>query len=596
MPDLRRAWRRPRLRLPAIGALLGGRKALVAGLVAASLTAAVSETGILAIAATAATQMVGRKHQEIHRLGPLPIHLTLGGLLTVALVLATVRLLVQAVAVLFPPRISAGVQSTLRQRLLAAYGLASWELRAGELEGQFAEMMGQQVTVASYGALNAASLIVVSVNLLIMVTAAFALNVIGALVAVSTAGLLFALMGPLNRASRRAAQSLSARQMELAGATGQASRVAEEVQVLGVRGAQRAQVASVIGSTSRAFFRAQALGRLGPALYQSAIYLGIVAGLIVLSHADVSGLASLGAVVLLLVRAGSYGTQAQGQYQAVLGSLPYVERLEEATSRLEQQPARYGNRKLRSIDWLEFGDVAYTYRSDQPVLRDVSFRVNGGETVGVIGPTGAGKSTIVQLLLRLRAPVSGAYLVNGHQADEFSFESWTERVSYLPQQPKLLHASVRDNVRFYRDISDAAVERACREAEIHEEIMSWPGGYDTVVGPRADAVSGGQQQRICLARAIVSQPSLLVLDEPTSALDPRSEALVQACLLNLREHTTLVVVAHRMSTLTICDRVMVVLDGQIDAFDPLPALRSRNAYYREAASISASAAAADRPR
>ena len=582
--------------LSGIGALLGERKLLVAGLTAASVTAAVSETGILAIAATAAAQIVDRSHRHIYRLGPLVLHVSLGGLLSVALGLAVLRLVVQGATVLLPAIISARLQSALRQRLLTAYGLASWEVQASELEGHLSEMMGQQATEASYGAVNATNLMVVSVNLAIMVAAAFALNVVGALVAISTAGLLFALLRPLSRAGRHAAERLSASQMQLARATGQASRVAEEVQVLGVREAQRVELARSIESTSQAFLRTQALGRTGPTMYQSAIYMGIVLGLIALSEADVSGLASLGAVVLLLVRAGSYGTQAQGQYQTLIQCLPYVERLQNAVAGFERQPARYGNRALETVDRLEFDDVSYSYRGGQPVLRNVSFRVTGGETVGVIGPTGAGKSTIVQLLLRLRTPVVGAYLVNGHQAGEFLFESWTERVSYVPQQPKLLHASVRENVRFYRNVSDAAVERACREAQIHDEIMSWPDGYDTIVGPRADAVSGGQQQRICLARAIVSQPSLLVLDEPTSALDPRSEALVQACLLNLREHTTLVVVAHRMSTLTICDRVMVVLDGQIDAFDPLPALRSRNAYYQEAASISTSAAAADIPR
>jgi ABC-type multidrug transport system fused ATPase/permease subunit len=115
--------------------------------------------------------------------------------------------------------------------------------------------------------------------------------------------------------------------------------------------------------------------------------------------------------------------------------------------------------------------------------------------------------------------------------------------------------------------------------------MEWRNGYGTIVGPRADAVSGGQQQRLCLARAIAGQPQLLVLDEPTSALDPQSEALIQQALLALKQRMTIVIVAHRMSTLDICDRVMVVADGQLDAFDTLPVLRRTNDYYRIATSI-----------
>ncbi len=128
-------------------------------------------------------------------------------------------------------------------------------------------------------------------------------------------------------------------------------------------------------------------------------------------------------------------------------------------------------------------------------------------------------------------------------------------------------------MRFFRDIDDEAIERACRLARIHDDVVSWREGYETIVGPRADAVSGGQQQRICLARSIAGDPDVLVLDEPTSALDPRSEALIQESLVSLKHRLTLFIVAHRMSTLTICDRVMVVLDGKLDAFETLEELR-----------------------
>jgi ABC-type multidrug transport system fused ATPase/permease subunit len=150
----------------------------------------------------------------------------------------------------------------------------------------------------------------------------------------------------------------------------------------------------------------------------------------------------------------------------------------------------------------------------------------------------------------------------------------------------LLHGSVADNVRFLRPISDDAIERACRLARIHDEIVGWPDGYATIVGPRADAVSGGQQQRICLARALAAEPELLILDEPTSALDPRSEALIQESLVALKENLTLFIIAHRMSTLSICDRVMVIIEGKLDAFDKVEELRRNNHYYKFASSLS----------
>jgi ABC-type multidrug transport system fused ATPase/permease subunit len=116
--------------------------------------------------------------------------------------------------------------------------------------------------------------------------------------------------------------------------------------------------------------------------------------------------------------------------------------------------------------------------------------------------------------------------------------------------------------------------------------MSWPQGYATIVGPRADAISGGQQQRICIARALAGNPELLILDEPTSALDPRSESLLQESLASLKERLTLFVIAHRMSTLEICDRVMVIVDGRIEAFDTAGGLNRENAYYQFASVLS----------
>jgi ABC-type multidrug transport system fused ATPase/permease subunit len=183
-------------------------------------------------------------------------------------------------------------------------------------------------------------------------------------------------------------------------------------------------------------------------------------------------------------------------------------------------------------------------------------------------------------------------VVNEVPVEEYAPRDWSRSVVYVPQQPRLVYASVADNVRFFRDIDDEAVECACRLAQIHDDIVGWPNGYDTIVGPRAEAASGGQQQRICLARAIAVEPEILVLDEPTSALDPQSEALIQESLQALKESMTLFIVAHRMSTLTICDRVMVIVDGKVTAFDTLDALRISSEYFQIASAIAGTSRAA----
>jgi ABC-type multidrug transport system fused ATPase/permease subunit len=276
---------------------------------------------------------------------------------------------------------------------------------------------------------------------------------------------------------------------------------------------------------------------------------------------------------------------AQNAYQVVRQSLPFADRVHAAEDRYADAATSEGSRTFESLERLSFHDVSFAYPGGKRVLSQVTFDVERGETIGIIGPSGAGKSTLAQILLRLREPSEGSYLVNAEPAVELRRSDWASRVSYVPQTPQLIYASVADNIRFFRELDDESVEHSARLARIHDDIVSWSEGYDTIVGPRAAAVSVGQSQRICLARALASNPELLLLDEPTSALDPTSERLVQESLTALKGDLTLFVIAHRMSTLDICDRVMVIVDGRLDAFEPFDSLRVQSAYYRAATGI-----------
>ena len=211
--------------------------------------------------------------------------------------------------------------------------------------------------------------------------------------------------------------------------------------------------------------------------------------------------------------------------------------------------------------------------------------MEAGEAIGIVGPTGAGKSTLVQILLGLRDPTSGRYLVDGEPVQSISEPELARAFAYVSQEPRLLHATVAENIAFFRDLDREVIERAARLAHIDEDVRSWPHGYETVIGQRVDAVSGGQRQRICLARALVGQPFVLVLDEPTSSVDAHSESLIQESLAALKGQLTLFVVAHRLSTLTHCDRVLVIVGGVIEAFAPMGVLREESAFYRRVSEL-----------
>jgi ATP-binding cassette subfamily B protein len=561
--------------------LLGDSKRAVVVLAISSVLAAIAEAGILAITAQCATSLVngtGRVHES---LGPLNVNTTIRDYLFVALVLALIRLLLQGAISYYPGVITAAVQGAMRRRLLHVYTVASWEIQSQDREGHFQELMTNQIQQASAGAIQSTTLITSFCTFMVLALSAFALNVIAAVTVFAAAIALLAALRPFNKMGHRLAKRLSRAQLDYAEAIGETNRVTEEVTVFGVGEIQETRVDRFITTACALIMRVNLVSRLVPNVYQSMIYFILVIGLLAVDLAHVTGFSSLGAVVLLLVRAGSYGQQVQSSWVILQQALPYVERIQQTSENYEESASQIGHLRLDRIRTIGFDSVTYGYTATRPVLKQLSFSVSAGETVGVIGPSGAGKSTLVQILLGLRAPQTGRYVINGDVAEHLLDEDWHRKVAYVPQQPRLVHATVAENVRFFRhDISDEAVEHACRMARIHDDIATWADTYDTIIGPRADAVSGGQQQRICLARALVAQPEMIILDEPTSALDPRSEALIQESLMALQRDLTLFIIAHRMSTLTICDRVMVVLDGRLDAFDRVDELERSNAYYQ----------------
>ena len=567
--------------------VIGERRGKAAALVVTSFFSAICESATLVLVAQIAVDLVKKGKPVTINVAHIPVHASVATLIWIALGLAVVRLLLQFPLSILPARISSDVQAALRLKLFNAFSAASWAVQSRDREGRLQDTMTTQVIQATGGALQATTLITTLLSFIILLASAFALNPKGAAFVMIGSLMMFGVLRPLRAMGVRNARRLSGSQVRYAGAIAESIRVAEETHVFGVAAAQRRRLAAFIEASQALFFRTQLLWKLISNLYQSLIYLLLVGFLAVLYLVGGNHAGSLGAVVLLLVRAGSNGQQVSATYQGLSQSMPFIERVQGVAQRYEDSSPVDGGRSLSKVETIAFESVSYAYRPGLPVLSDVSFEMSGCQAIGIIGPSGAGKSTLIQILLQLRTPVEGRYLVNGVPSGEFARADWHRLVSYVPQEPRLLHASVADNIRYFRDLDDHAVERAGRLARIHEDVMGWSNGYETIVGPRADAVSGGQQQRICLARALAARPEVLVLDEPTSALDPHSETLIQDSLTALKDELTLFIIAHRMSTLEICDRVMVIVDGRLVAFDTKALLQEQNTYYRNASMIAA---------
>ena len=218
---------------------------------------------------------------------------------------------------------------------------------------------------------------------------------------------------------------------------------------------------------------------------------------------------------------------------------------------------------------IDYDGVRFAYPTaddepTRPVLRDVSFGVDAGDTVGIVGPTGSGKSTLVKLLVRLYDPEAGTVSIDGHDVRDVSIESLRRAVGYVAQEPFLFYGTVRENIAYGTfDASDEAVEAAARRAAAHEFIQNLSDGYDTLVGERGVRLSGGQRQRIALARTFLKDPAVLVLDEATSHVDTETEAIIQRSLRDLAADRTTIAIAHRLSTVKDADEILVLEGGRV---------------------------------
>nr|CAD6617509.1 ABC transporter ATP-binding protein [Rhizobium sp. Khangiran2] len=229
-----------------------------------------------------------------------------------------------------------------------------------------------------------------------------------------------------------------------------------------------------------------------------------------------------------------------------------------------QQREKPGAKDLKVTEArIEFRGVSFAYASGDLVLRGVDIVADGGKTTALVGPSGAGKSTIINLIPRFYDPSEGCILIDGQDITEITKMSLRRHIAYVSQQPYLFEGTIRDNIRYGRpEATDAEVEEAARLAFAHDFILAQPFGYETPVGENGVTLSGGQRQRLSIARALVRNAPILLLDEATSALDNESEAAVQKALETAMSGRTVIVIAHRLSTVVNADKIIVMHEGR----------------------------------
>ena len=357
---------------------------------------------------------------------------------------------------------------------------------------------------------------------------------------------------------------------------------AREIRLHGASGPVQARTAGAFRIAGDHRRRSIVLQATAPVVYQTMGLLLIVGALALVSTGDSGELAAFGGSALLILRSLSYGQRLQTALNTSGEAAVYADQVAERVSHLRSSAPRSGDAPFPALASITLSSVSYSYPDAGPgdvALVDVDLAVDANETVGVVGVSGSGKSTLADVILRLRSPDLGALEIGGTPAAAIGERAWRRSVALVPQHPTLLEGTVADNIRYHRnEYDDANVAAAAHLAGLTEAVDGLPAGFDTVIGASSRHLSGGQLQRVGIARALLGAPRILVLDEPTSALDADSEMVVRDTILALRESTTILVIAHRPATLRVCPRLVVLDQGRVVDDGPVDDVAERSPY------------------
>jgi ABC-type multidrug transport system fused ATPase/permease subunit len=326
----------------------------------------------------------------------------------------------------------------------------------------------------------------------------------------------------------------------------------------------------------------QTLSQAIPSAYKP-LGLGILIFTLLLSRHWEIPLSEIGVMMLAFLQMIPQIGQLIANKSSVQNILPAYEQIDGLRREARRLKQRTGCRPFHSFNKeIIFDHVSFSYPDRPLLLSEINLRIGRGQFVAIVGESGAGKSTLVDLVMALHDPTLGQITVDGVPLPEFEVGSYRHRIGYVPQESSLFNASIRENLLWAKEnANEEEIRSACDRANASEFIEKLPQGYDTVIGDRGVRLSGGQIQRVSLARAILRDPLLLILDEATSALDTQSERLIQESVEALSNSTTIIAIAHRLSTILKADKIVILQEGRVAEEGSYTALMERKGlFYR----------------
>lgn len=243
---------------------------------------------------------------------------------------------------------------------------------------------------------------------------------------------------------------------------------------------------------------------------------------------------------------------------------------------------KFGDKHLQKVHGnIELKDVSFSYNEDKLILNDINLKINSGEMIGIVGKSGAGKTTIFNLLCKMYSVKSGKILIENENIEELDEESIRGNITIISQNPYIFNLNIRDNLKLVKEnLTEEEMKEACKIACLDDFIESLPNKYDTILGESGIILSGGQKQRLAIARAFVQKTKIILFDEATSSLDNETQSKIQGAINNLKDEYTILIIAHRLSTIVNCDKIMLLENGKITDTGTHEELLNRNNTYQ----------------
>jgi ABC-type multidrug transport system fused ATPase/permease subunit len=441
-------------------------------------------------------------------------------------------------------------------------------------------------TIQGFASSSTLGIVVDLLTIVAMLFIMFKLNWDFTLIALAVTPFMLLLVSRFKKAVKKATHEVRKQQSKMVAVVDQGLQSMRVVKAFGRQDLAEKELAEVSQATVDASLKARRVKALLSPIVAITVSLCTAVVLWRGSALIIAGVMTAGALTVFLSYLNKFfkpvqdlATMTNAIAQAAVG----VERIRgilDAETIIAERPDAREPQTLRGE--IEFDHVAFAYDADAPVLTDVSFKVKAGEMVGVVGPTGCGKSTVVSLIPRFYDATAGAVKIDGADIREYKFHALRDQIGYVLQEPGLFEGSVRDNIAFgKKGVTEEQILEAAKLANADEFIARMPHGYDTMIGERGETLSGGQRQRIGIARAIIRNNPILILDEPTAALDTESESLVMEALERLMKGRTVITIAHRLSTIRDADKIIVLKGGAVAEQGTHDELIARGGVYAE---------------